>query len=44
MSIVIMALTAIVLVAAIRRCHALLRTKKSVMDSHGDLVLDLVEE
>ncbi len=44
LSIVIMVLAAIVFVTALKRCYGLLRTKKRVVDSHGDLVLDLVED
>ncbi len=44
LSVVIMALTAIVFVTALKRCYGLLRTKKRVVDGHGDLVLDLVED
>ncbi len=44
LSVVIMALTAVVFVAAVKRCYGLLRTKERVVDRHGDVVLDLAED
>jgi hypothetical protein len=39
-----MALVAIVLVSAFIRWNELFRIQKPVTDSHGDLVLEVVEE
>ena len=44
LSVIIMALVAIVLVSAFMRWNELLRIQKPVTDPHGDLVLEVVEE
>ena len=44
LSIIIMALMAIVFIAAFRRWYDLLQVKKPVEDRYGDLVLEVVEE
>jgi len=44
LSLIIMALVAILFVATFRRCYALLHMHGTVVDRHGDQVLQLVEE
>ncbi|HXX58900.1 MAG TPA: carbon starvation protein A [Thermodesulfovibrionales bacterium] len=44
LSVIIMALVAVVFITAVKRCYDLLQVKKPVEDNYGDLVLEMVEE
>jgi len=44
LSIIVMALVIIIFISAVKRCYDLLQIEQPVIDLHGDLVLEVVEE